>query len=163
MTGFIKRLNRDERGASVIEMALVAPFLATLTIGMVDISRGYSEKLLLEQVAQRSIEKAMQGMQGDDSTDIFNGLKAEAAATAGVDPSAVEVSYWLECNGVSQNTSEATMAADYEKVCPSGQVYSRHLNVSITKTYKPMFSMKLMGSDSDGSFTLVGEAGLRVQ
>ena len=46
-------LGRDERGASIIELALTAPFLAAMVIGMVDISRGYHAKLTLEQVAQR--------------------------------------------------------------------------------------------------------------
>ncbi len=159
----LRTLARDERGASIIEMALVAPFLATLVIGMIDISRGYSAKLKLEQVSQRTIEKAMQGMQGDDATDIFDTLKEEAAATAEVADNAVQVRYWLECNGVSQNTNPATMEADYEKVCSSGQRYSRHLNVRIEKKYTPMFATKWLGSNSDGSFTLVGESGLRVQ
>jgi Flp pilus assembly protein TadG len=159
----LRTLARDERGASLIEMALVAPFLATLLIGMVDISRGYSAKLKLEQVAQRTVEKAMQGMQGDDATDIFESLQQEAAETADVDESAVEVRFWLECNGVSQNSSAATMAADYEKVCDPGVRYSRHLNVKIQKGYTPMFATKFLGANSDGTFTLVGESGLRVQ
>lgn len=156
-------LARDERGASIIEMALTAPFLAAMVIGMIDISRGYHAKLQLEQVAQRAVEKAMQGMQGDESTDIFQGLQAEAAAAAGVATNKVTVRYWLECNGVSQNSSAATMAADYEKVCPDGEVYSRHLNVRIEKNYAPMFQTKFLGSKADGTFDLIGEAGLRVQ
>jgi Flp pilus assembly protein TadG len=163
MTRMWNKIARDERGASVIELALVAPFLATLTIGMVDISRAYSDKLFLEQAAQRSVERAMQGMQGDNSTDIFEGLQAEAAATAGVPEDDVTVRYWLECNGVDQNTSPATMADDYEKVCGNNQYYSRHMSVSIEKPYTPMFATKWLGANADGTFTLVGEAGLRVQ
>lgn len=163
MIGKLRRLNRDESGATLIEMALVAPFLATLVVGITDISQAYSAKLQLEQFAQRAVEKAMQGMQGDDSQQIFMGLKAETAAAAEVPPTAVQVRYWLECNGVSQNTNPATMAADYEKVCPSGQVYARYLNVSIEKKFTPMFSTKWAGANSDGTFTLVGQAGLRVQ
>ncbi len=157
------KLRRDERGASIIEMALTAPFLAALVIGMVDISRGYHAKLTLEQAAQRAVEKAMQGMQGDESTDIFQGLQQEAALVADVEEEDVEVRYWLECNGVSQNASAATMAADYEKVCQPGEVYSRHLNVRIEKVYTPMFQTKWLGSNPDGTFDLIGEAGLRVQ
>ncbi len=159
----LMNLRRDERGASIIEMALTAPFLAALVIGMVDISRGYNAKLQLNQAAQRAVEKAMQGMQGDESTDIFQGLQQEAALVAGVDEEDVDVRYWLECNGVSQNTSKATMAADYEKVCQPGEVYSRHLNVEIEKVYTPMFQTKWLGSNPDGTFDLIGEAGLRVQ
>ena len=106
---------------------------------------------------------AMQGMQGDESTDIFQGLQTEAAQVAGVDEDAVEVRYWLECNGVSQNASVATMAADYEKVCAPNEVYSRHLSVRIEKVYTPMFQTKFLGSNPDGTFDIVGEAGLRVQ
>jgi Flp pilus assembly protein TadG len=158
------RLGRDDRGAAIIEMALLAPLLATVVIGMTDLSLAYSQKLLLEQAAQRSIEKAMQGMQGDDSTDIFETLQEEAAATAGVNENAVTVSFWLECNGVSQNSSPSSMESDYETVCPSdGDVYSRHVEVRIQKTYTPMFSTRWLGANSDGTYTLVGESGLRVQ
>ena len=153
-------LRRDERGASVVEMALVAPFLATLIIGFVDVSRGYSSKLQLEQAAQRSIEKAMQGKK---NTDLFNTLQAEAMTAAGVTASAVDVKYWLECNGVSQYTGPSTMTADYEKVCPTGQQYARYVEVTITKNYAPMFKTKLLGSKADGTFDLVGKTGIRVQ
>ena len=161
----LANLSRDERGASIIELALTAPFLAAMVIGMVDISRGYHAKLTLEQVAQRAVEKAMQGMQGDDSTDIFQGLKEEAALAADIPQSKVTVRYWLECNGVSQNTGGTSgMAADYEKVCPNAtDVISRHMNVRLEKTYTPMFKTKFLGSNADGTFTLIGEAGLRVQ
>lgn len=157
------KLAGDDRGTSVVELALLAPLLATFVIGMSDLSLAYSEKLQLEQSAQRAIEKAMQGMQGDESTDIFNGLKAEAATSAGVAESAVQVRYWLECNGVSQNTSTSSMAADYNKVCSGTAVYSRHLSVTIQKSFTPTFNVKWLGSNADGTFTLVGEAGLRVQ
>lgn len=159
----MKRLSHlvsDERGTSVIELALVAPILASLVIGMSDLSRAYSAKLQLEQAAQRSIEKAMNGKK---ETTLYETLKAEAVAAAAVDESAVEVRYWLECDGVSQNTSPSTMAADYEIVCADGATIARYVNVRIEKTYSPMFSMKWLGSNPDGSFTLVGEAGIRVQ
>ena len=159
----LSKLTRDDRGTSIIELALLAPILATIVIGMSDLSLAYAQKLQLEQAAQRSIEKAMQGMQGDESTDIFDGLKAEAAATAGVEEEAVEVRYWLECNGVSMNTNPSTMAADYNQVCSGTEVYSRHLSVAFEKTYTPTFNIHWLGSNSDGTFTLVGESGLRVQ
>lgn len=153
-------LLRDKRGTSLIEMALVMPVLASMVIGMVDLSRGYSAKLQLEQAAQRSIERAMNGQK---TTTLFETLKAEAVAAAGVDGSAVEVRYWLECNGVSQNTSASTMDADYGKKCADGVPYARYVNVKINKAYLPTFRVKWLGSNPDGSFTLVGEAGIRVQ
>ena len=160
MRRFLKNLVRDERGASVVELALAAPFMATLIIGMVDISRGYSAKVQLTQAAQRAIEKAMQG---EKTTDLYDTLQAEAASAAGVATSAVTVKYWLECNGVSKYQSAATMTADYDQVCSTGQTYARYVSVDITKTYTPMFSTKWAGANANGSYTLHGVAGIRVQ
>jgi Flp pilus assembly protein TadG len=157
---FLASLARDCGGASIIELALAAPFLATLIIGMVDISRGYSAKVQLTQAAQRAVEKAMQGKK---NTDLYDTLQAEAATAAGVATSAVTVKYWLECNGVSKYTSQATMTADYDQVCPTGQTYVRYVTVDITKTYSPMFSTKWAGANADGTYTLHGYAGIRVQ
>ena len=52
-----KLLARDTRAAAVIELALVAPILATMVIGATEISAGYSARLQLEQAAQRIVEK----------------------------------------------------------------------------------------------------------
>ena len=69
------RLVADEAGAAVIELALVAPVLALMTIGVVDISNAYGRKLALEQGAQRAIEKVMQTT---GSTTVETTLKTEA-------------------------------------------------------------------------------------
>lgn len=156
----LSHLVRDEHGSSIIEMALMAPILASLVVGMTDISRGYSAKLKLEQAAQRSIEKAMNG---EKETELFETLQNEAMAAAGVTADAVEVRYWLECDGVSQNTSPSSMEPDYEKVCADGATYARYVNVRIEKSYSPMFKTNWLGANPDGTFTLVGEAGIRVQ
>ncbi|MBW0007155.1 MAG: pilus assembly protein, partial [Sphingomonas sp.] len=50
-------LRADNRGAAVIEMAMVAPVLALCVIGIVDISNAFSKQLSLEQGAQRSFDK----------------------------------------------------------------------------------------------------------
>ena len=156
----LSHLVRDERGSSIIEMALMAPILASLVVGMTDISRGYSAKLKLEQEAQRSIEKAMNG---EKEAALFETLLAEATDAAGVEEDAVEIKYWLECDGVNQNTSPSTMEADYGKVCADDETYARYVNVRIEKNFMPMFNTNWLGSNPDGSFTLVGEAGIRVQ
>lgn len=153
-------LVRDERGTSIIELALLAPILASLVIGMSDLSLAYSAKLQLEQAAQRSIEKAMNGKK---EAALFETLLAEATAAADVAADAVEVSYWLECDGVSQNTSPSTMEADYGKVCADDETYARYVNVRIEKDFEPVFSAQWLGANPDGTFTLVGEAGIRVQ
>lgn len=149
----IRTLARDERGTSLIEMAMVAPVFASMLVGMVDISRAYSAKLQLEQAAYRAIEKVQQYQ---TTTSTYSTLQAEAATAAGVAASAVTVDPWLECNGVRQ--------ASYTAVCPNGQVYTRYITVSIVKMFTPMFGSRYFPkANNDGTYTLTGQAGLRTQ
>ena len=158
-----KRTNfiQDRRGNSAIEFALIAPLLASMIVGVTDISNGYSAKLQLEQAAQRAIER---GMQGKKEVLLFKALKIEGAAAANVPESAVTVKYWLECNGVNQNTSASTMTPDYEnRVCPEGQAFARYVTIEIQKDFMPMFNVSWPGANSNGSITMSGKAGVRVQ
>jgi Flp pilus assembly protein TadG len=153
MIALIRSLARDERGASIIEMAMVMPVLATLLVGMVDISRAYSAKLQLEQAAQRSIEKVQQYR---TTSSTYSTLQTEAATAAGVPTTDVTVDFWLECNGTRQ--------ASYTTVCPSTDNRVRYITVSITKKFSPMFGTRFFpGANSDGTYTLDAEAGLRTQ
>ena len=152
-------LARDERGASIVELALVVPIMASLLIGMVDLSRAYSYKLKLEQAAQRAIEKVQQ-YQASSSTPALLQAEAGAAARAtgatGVQDSDVTVDFWLECNG--------TRAANYESVCASGQTYGRWVSVNVRGTFTPLFpSKRYPGANANGTFTLNGFAGMRTQ
>ena len=147
------RLAKDERGASIIELALVTPVIASLLIGMVDLSRAYSYKLRLEQAAQRAIEKVQQYQ---TTTSTYGTLQSEAAAAAGVPTSNVTIDYWLECNG--------TRASNDDSVCSSGQTYARWVSVTVTGTFTPMFRSKYYPrANSDGTFTIQGKTGMRTQ
>jgi Flp pilus assembly protein TadG len=145
---------RDESGGSIIEMALAAPVLALLLIGMVDLSRGYSTKLQLEQVAQRTIEKVQNS---DYAESQKSALQSEAAAAAGVQTSAVTVSSWLECNNSGTKQAFTSSCSD------ASHPYARYVEIDIQKTYTPLFSTKFAGANPDGTYTLRGVAGVRVQ
>jgi Flp pilus assembly protein TadG len=151
----LKPLARDEQGASVIEMALVMPFFATMVIGVADISRAYSAKLKLEQAAYRSIEKVQQYR---DTSSTFSTISTEAttaAVAAGFTSPTVTVDYFLECDGARQAT--------YNTNCGSATP-NRWITVDISGTFTPMFaSSKWPGSNADGTYTLHGRAGLRTQ
>jgi Flp pilus assembly protein TadG len=156
MIRLVKRFARDDRGASVIELALVMPFFATMIIGVADISRAYSAKLRLEQAAYRSIEKVQQYR---DTSSTFSTISSEAttaATAAGFTSPTVVVDYFLECDGARQAT--------YNTVCGSTTTKNRWITVDISGTFTPMFaSSKWPGSNPDGTYTLHGKAGLRTQ
>jgi Flp pilus assembly protein TadG len=151
----LRTLARNESGASIIEMALLMPFLASMVIGVTDISRAYSSKLRLEQAAYRSIEKVQQYRDTGDTYSTLSHEASAAASDAGFTGSTVAIDYWLECDGTRQ--------ADYETSCASGSP-ARWVTVDIATTFTPTFpSSKWPGSNTDGTYTLHGKAGLRTQ
>ena len=157
----IRNLLRSESGNSFVEMALLAPVLTTMLVGMVDISRAYSAKLQLEQSAQRTIELVMQQQAAEN--DYTAALKTEGAAAAGVAESAVTPDNWLECSadGVTWTRNALGFNASCDAATP---IYARYVSVDISKGYKPLFSSRYFpGSDAQGYYTLHGKAGVRIQ
>ena len=155
----LRNLVAEERGTALIEMALATPIFAVLLTGMVDISRAYSERLQLEQATQRAIEKVFNNQTQSTS---YNTLKAEAVAAAQdagyttVTTSNVTIDYWLECNGARQ--------ANYDTSCTVGDIQARYLNVAIQKRFSPIFGTRFFpGANSDGTFNLKSDAGIRTQ
>jgi len=151
----IESLRHQDDGTAVLELGLAIPLVFVLLLGMIDIARGYSMKLQLEQSAQRSIEKVMNGQADKDSAAA---LKTEAAFAAGVPETSSNptVDFWLECNGVRQ--------VSYDNItCPSGQVFRRYLTVKINKTFNPVFDFRWAGTNADGSYTIQGATSVRTQ
>jgi Flp pilus assembly protein TadG len=148
-----RRIGRDERGVSVIEMAFVAPVLAIFIVGVVDIGRGFSAKLTLEEAAYRTLEKVAVGTVQTDYTY----LKAEAATAAGVPQANVTVDSWLECDG----TRQASFAGE----CTGTQQTARYVKVTITNNFKPSFPYGkwVLKSDASGNVALSAVSSLRVQ
>ena len=106
MIGFCKTCAGDSRGSVTVELALLAPILATMIIGVIDISIAYGQKLELEQGAQRAIEKVMQTTGNTTVADTLqqevvcqvNGTEeGGACATGRITTADVAVGYRLEC------------------------------------------------------------------
>jgi Flp pilus assembly protein TadG len=151
MMNWFKSFRTDERGNAFVEMALIAPVLATLLLGMVDLSRAYMASVDLAQAAQRGIEmeQTKAYKEADNAT-----IKAQAEAAAGTGSSAT-VSDWLQCG------TDPTHAI-YTGTCASGTT-ARYVEVSVTKNFTPLFSSFFPNKNADGTVTLNGKAGIRVQ
>lgn len=147
-----RRLGRDQRGGAVIELAILAPVLALMTVGVVDLSNGFGRKLKLEQAAQRAIEKVMQttGTQTAENTIID-----EASAQAEVPVENVTVSYRLECDGAVQSDPEGN--------CPTTQKQARWVSVTVTDRYTPLFPVRFSAINSDGTYHISASSGMRTQ
>ena len=150
MTKHFKAFCHDQRGAAVVELAIVAPMIALLTVGIVDLSNGFSRKLKIEQAAQRSIEKIMNTSASDT---IEATLAAEAADQGDVPISQVQVSYRLECDGALTDAAE----------CPEDQESTQWISVTVTDAYEPLFTRHFRGINGDGTYHLRATAGVRIQ
>lgn len=148
LLGRLAPLGRDERGTSVIEVALFAPILGVMVMGVTDLAMGYARKLTLEQAAYRSLEKVAVGSVQSD----YSFLRAEAATAAGVPQSSVAVDNWLECDRARQT--------DFAGSCAAGQMTSRYVQVTINGSYTPRFSLGPLGSSS---VPLQASAAVRIQ
>ena len=71
----LQKLMTDCGGAAVVELAMIAPVLGLMVVGVCDMSNAFSRKLALEQGAHRAIEKIMQTTEDDT---VEGTLKTEA-------------------------------------------------------------------------------------
>lgn len=175
MMALLRSLRREQRGSAIIELALIAPMLATLVIGVADISTAYGRKLALEQGAQRAIEKVMQTT-GDttvastiqkEAVCQVNGANEDDTCKEGtIATSDVTVTYRLECTTTAgarttQTSSDAT-AFDALECANATDREARYISATIVDTYTPMFSLHF-GTESDGKYHLSTTAGVRIQ
>ncbi len=159
-------LRSDNRGAAIIELAMVAPVIALLTIGVVDLSNGFGRKLRLEQAAQRSIEKVMQTTGSltveetiaNEAVCQFNGTNANGTCkTAPMTTDNVTVTHRLECDGTVK-----VIAPDDEDCAPN-QKESRWVQVTVTNDYTPMFPIHFAGIGSNNKYHIRAVAGMRTE
>jgi len=172
-----RRLLANERGAAVIEMAMVAPVLALGVIGIVDVSNAYSRKLALEQGAQRAVEKIMNTT--DDTTvenTLTNEVKCQvngSATSGGVttcnssSTQAITVNWRLDCTVGGTTTSQSTTTSatydGYVTACTAlGGTKAGYVAVTVTDKYSPLFPVHFAAfNTSDSTYHLTATAGLR--
>jgi Flp pilus assembly protein TadG len=146
----LRQIGRDDRGASIIELALAMPVLSLLLVGLVDMSSMFSAQLSLQQAAARSLER----VQVNGTNTDFTYVRTEAAAAAGVAESQVTVITWLECDNVTQAATVTTCAGTAEA--------GKYVKVTINNGFKPFFPFSPLGArQSDGTVALSAAASVR--
>jgi Flp pilus assembly pilin Flp len=155
-------LLRDERGVSVIELGFLAPILAFMMLGTVDLANGYTRKMRVETAVARAMEKAAVLSVQDDYTF----LKTEVTtALPSVTASTVTVETYAMCDTVKQATfkSECGFRAN-----GTPEEIQRYVKLKVADRWKPMFNYGAFGfylykTGSDGKVPLTVETQLRVQ
>lgn len=157
MIGLVKSLRRDERGTGTIELALSVPILAFILVGAVDMGMGYTERLALQQAANRTLET---GVARGRVSDSYSYLQAIGATNSGQPSSNVTIDNWLECDGTKQSSFDGT--------CGSNQQSARYISVKITGTHTPSFNYNGLArrfgdTNLGGSVPIAGFAAVRIQ
>jgi hypothetical protein len=127
-------LARDERGTSLIEFGFLAPFLALLAMGVIDLSRGLAERFAMQQAVNRGLEliQARPAVAQAGANDVdYAFVKNEAADAADVEPEQVTLTRWLECDGVDMGNVNGT--------CDPGEEQARYLRIRIDKEFDADF------------------------
>ncbi|HEX8306793.1 MAG TPA: TadE/TadG family type IV pilus assembly protein [Allosphingosinicella sp.] len=140
-------LARDERGTSLIEFGFLVPFLALLTMGVIDLSRGLADRFALQQAVNRGLEliQARPAVAAATGSDIdYSYVKTEVAKAAGNLPeSQVTLERWLECNG-----GDPLPVTDS---CTGTQAAARYIRVKVTKTFTGQFYYKSIPMGASGT------------
>ena len=144
------KLGRDQRGAAIIELAIVAPVLALMTVGVVDLANGFGRKMKLEQAAQRAMEKVMNTT---GETTVEATIIKEASQQAEVTQDKVKVNWRIECDGA------VTAALE----CTEGTTETKWVSVTVTDQYEPLFPLHFAGINGDGTYHISSSAGVRVE
>jgi len=170
------RLLANDRGAAVIEMALIAPVLALGVIGIVDVSNAYSRKLALEQGVQRAVEKIANTTENSSvESTLANEVRCQvngsttSGSTTTCNTSATQnitVSWRLDCTtgGATVSTTTAT-SATYDALvaaCTSPSTKAGYVQVTVTDKYSPMFPIHFAAfNTTDSTYHLAATAGVR--
>ena len=147
---FLRRLGRDERGLSVVELGLVAPVLTLFVAGIIDLSMGLAQRFALQQAVNQSLELVMARPPAintnEDEMD-FSYVSAAAAASAGVDEEDVDLDWWLQCDDERM--------PEFDDFCDSGEDSARYLSVQVEKPFTGNFFV--------GETTITATGTVRIQ
>ena len=126
----ISKLVRAERGASLVELALVLPILFLLLMGAVDYGRAFYLAMEVSGAAQAGAEYG--SLYPTDSTGMVSAAQADAPNVSNL--SVATPAYGCECaDGTAYSTNCTTMPS-----CPSNNIVYR-VTVATSATYAPLF------------------------
>jgi Flp pilus assembly protein TadG len=146
MRALLSRLCRDRSGNTLVELAVVAPFIVAITLGVIDFGRGAQTSMSLRSAARVGAEYVSR------TGDLANvgGIVADAAnldaATLVVTPN-----MFCECNG--------GVGATCGTNCADGTAAKRFVSITAAQNFSTLVPYPMVSNPMH----LSGRAILRVQ
>ncbi len=142
----IKNLNRllklfsNQDGVAAIELAIAAPVLATMSLGMFDVANAVAKRNSMQQA---SAEVALLVMAKPPVSGNVNYIKAAAAAATGLDVEDINAEITHFCNDVEQETLD----------CEDDEDSASYVVVNLNDSYTPVWVNFGVGGPIDMSVT----------
>jgi Flp pilus assembly protein TadG len=145
----VRRFSQSGSGQAVLEVALVAPFLLALMIGIIDLGRASQFDTQLAAAARAGVQYGAQNLvTADDVTGMENAAKNDAAGLTGI--SAVASNYCQCAGSASVVTCSATGCSSTHRLL--------YVTVTASATFHPVFKW-LMGGAATRSRTATLQVG----
>ncbi|MEQ1887753.1 MAG: TadE/TadG family type IV pilus assembly protein [Alphaproteobacteria bacterium] len=130
MKTFIQNIS----GAAALELALITPLLAVLTLGLTDTGRAIGQRMQLIDAAQQGI---LYGQLRNPVGDDVSGVLAAIGPGSPENARSTTVALYCECVVGAQLSCAVT--------CPENVVMRRYLDVTITENYITLFPYPFIG------------------
>jgi len=136
---------RSDAGASLVEFAIVAPVLAFLLIGLIDLGRYEYYSILAANAARAGVLYGAQGVgTAVDTAGIKNAVIADAGSLAA----------WTTANAITVNTLCSTSGGSPGPMPCSGSNVTYYVQVIVNAQFSPL--VKYVGFS--GPVTISGSA-----
>lgn len=152
----LRRLRRNQDGATLVEFAIVAPVMGAMLLGVVDVSLYISSSLAVQRAARAGGEYAIAS--GYDATKISTAV-TDSTSTRSAYMTAITAdpapSKWCGC----PDSGTSVVAATCGSKCTSGLKAGTYVSSSAKSTYQPLFNVPGLGT----SRTIVSTATVRIE
>lgn len=133
----IKQLNDDNRGAMLIETAIVAPVLILLALGAYQVSGVVARQTDLQNAAAEAAAIALAA--APDTVAKRTTVEQVIEASTGLAPDKVMVSAAYRCD-------DSSLYVSTPESCSSAKVVSSFVKITLTDTYDPAWTQFGVGS-----------------
>ncbi len=157
MRGALRRLPNDERGVAAIELAMIAPVLALVMLGSLDLARAIATKISLEQAANRAMHLAevLRPTSSANLAYINAQAAADARAALGSEPTVTSAIYLRKCGA---------RAVARTGTCVLGELPVNHLEITVRGTHRSIFTALARGwAGPTGNVAISAKADVRIQ
>lgn len=144
MRAFLQRLRADDRGATLIETATVAPLLILLALGAFQASSAVARQTDLQNAASEAAAIALAAAPDTDAKRTT--VEQVIEASSGLAPDQVSVSPAYRCDEVDTYYTSPDS-------CVSARVVSSFVKITLTDTYTPTWTWFGMGSPIEYNVT----------